>query len=125
MADAFAFQPSLLAAVHQVQANAGSPRIRLQAFDGGAIQGGCGVEQVDRAPVGMRGELLHAGDERRDADPRADPDLPRLPVGEVEAAVRPLHRDGHPDLQFRLQAPGVVTQGLGDEGDAPLIGMPC
>ena len=53
--------------------------VALQAGDEALVGFGGAVEQIDLAPVGrLLRQRLHAGDEGRDADAAADPDLPAL-----------------------------------------------
>src|SRR3546814_1193491 len=73
---------------------------------------------------GTLGQILHAGDERRDTDPATDPDLTGAIIVECEASIRPLDPDLLADMEFFGQAPRMIPQSLGDEGDPPLILAP-
>src|SRR3546814_4976276 len=65
---------------------------------------------------GTLGQILHAGDERRDTDPATDPDLTGAIIVECEASIRPLDPDLLADMEFFGQAPRMIPQSLGDEG---------
>ncbi len=95
-----------------------------EAVDGGLFELGSRMKEIDRLCVRRRGALLHAGDERRDADPRTHPDLMWLRILEVETAVRAFHRNRHAELQSFPQAAGVVAQRLGDEDEPTVSGVP-
>ncbi|MPL89888.1 hypothetical protein SDC9_35930 [bioreactor metagenome] len=78
------------------------------------------MEQVDLGArgIGRRvGHFLEPGEERGDPDPGADPDLPRRPVIEGEAAIGALDGDRLSDLQRLGEFRGVIAELLGDESD--------
>src|SRR3546814_7160713 len=69
-------------------------------------------------------QVLHAGNERRDANAAADPDLVRAVVVEREAAVGPLDLQRLPDGEPVAQSAGVVAQLADAEGDDWIRGVP-
>src|SRR5574340_1525958 len=69
--------------------------------------------------------VLHARNERRDADAAADPDLPGRIAVEVEAAVGPLDFHFLPNVQPFAQLAGMVAQRLGDDRDATQLIVPA
>ena len=81
-------------------------------------------QEVDRRPPRRGRELLHARDERRDADPRTDPVLAKQPVAEAETAVRALGGGSYADLRLLPQSRRVVTDRPGDEGGAAVPHAP-
>src|SRR3546814_5703090 len=80
---------------HNIQANMGSRRIRLQLAQSLLVDFGREVEEINlRARAfGTLGQILHAGDERRDTDPATDPDLTGAIIVACEASIRPLDPD--------------------------------
>src|SRR3546814_4866063 len=109
-----------------MQANMGSRRIRLQLAQSLLVDFGRAVEEINlRARAfGTMGQILHAGDERRDTDPATEPDLTGAIIFECEASISPLDPDLLAAMVFFVQAPRMIPQSLGDEGDPPLILAP-
>lgn len=121
--DALAIQSSILAIDQQVQTHACSFGICRETVDGGLIELGSRMKEINRLCVRGGGALLEAGDKRRDADARTHPNLMWLRILEVETAVRAFHRNRHADLQSFPQAAGVVAQRLGDEDEPTVSGV--
>ena len=69
----------------------------------------------------MRRELLHARDERRDADAGAYPDLPLVRPREREAPVGTLDDNEGARLESPGQATCVVAESLDDEGEQAIV----
>ena len=107
-----------------MQTHACSFGICRETVDGGLIELGSRMKEINRLCVRGGGALLEAGDKRRDADARTHPNLTWLRILEVEAAVRTFHCHRHADLQSFPQAAGVVAQRLGDEDEPTVGGIP-
>src|SRR3546814_14604359 len=80
----------------------GSSRIRLQLAHSLRVDRGRAVEEINlRARAfGTLGQILHAGDERRDTDPATDPDLTGAIIVQCEASISPIDPDLLADMAF-------------------------
>lgn len=129
-ANALATQSSITGVDKNVQAYISRVRIRCKLSQRLLVDISRGVKEVNRRRNGasgsprLHGQFLHAGDERRDANASADPDLVRAIVVESEATVGPFHLYFLPDAELLPQPAGVVAQFLGDEGDPGVFSPP-
>ena len=68
--------------------------------------------------------MLHFGNEGRNANTGANPDLTRLLIGKIKAAIRPFHLHRHTFVQVILQLPGPVAQRLNHKTELLLLRIP-
>ena len=123
---AFAGQVAVAAADQQMHLNLRVTGILCQSRQGLLVDLGGTVEEVHR-PVVLRvaGQMPETGDEGRDADAAADPDLPTAIVIEGEAAVWPFHGDLCAHAQPLVQGAGMISQLLDYEGDLRVLRLPA
>src|SRR5574340_941421 len=123
-ADTFAIQPTIFWADKKVQAHTRRLGICGEAVDGSLLELGSRMKEIDHLRVRRGGTVLETGNEGRDADAGTHPDLARLRIIEIKAAVRAFHGHRHADLQAIPQAAGVVAERLGNEYEPAVIGAP-